>query len=72
MFNLKNLQAGEWYCSCGRVNSPLSIECSCKAEEEEIESFIDGLNWFDEFEENDLAEEQDEEELRRDIARRTV
>lgn len=72
MFNLKNLKPGEWVCECGRINSTLSIECNCKAEEEEIEEFIDGLSWFAEFEENEQTEEEDEEELRRSIKRRTV
>jgi hypothetical protein len=67
MFNLKNLKPGEWVCECGRINSALSIECNCKAEEEEIDIFLDSLDWFSEFEENDLTEEQDEEELRRPV-----
>jgi hypothetical protein len=58
-----------WCCECGRTNSDLAIECICKEEEQEIERFLDSLNWFEEFEDNDLTDEQDEEAEARDRKR---
>jgi len=58
-----------WQCNCGRQNSDLTIECICQEEEQEIEKFLDSLNWFEEFEDNDLTDEQDEEAEARDRKR---